>query len=166
MSFKSSRPTYAIIMLALSSLFMCAMFLPLLYSVVFPNEDIQRVVAALKERGTPPPEAVTVVQQAVDAVGTLTTAIQVGAYSAASTGFHLGGPSETIKQSQVTYLAWFQKRTAPMLVAITRYERNGDQRAYQISEGDPLRMVLGYAFPLSLFGVSLFLARKRRSNPS
>jgi hypothetical protein len=41
LGFKSSRPTYTIILLALSTLWMCAVLLPLLYSVVLPNADLQ-----------------------------------------------------------------------------------------------------------------------------
>lgn len=166
--FKSNRPTYAIILLALSSLFMCATFLPLLYSVVLPNEDLQGVVSALEERGTPPPESATVVQEVIAAAGSLRKAIQVGYYSGVTTTFHLSGShtSEKIKVSQPTYIMWFQKRPKPMLVAITRYESDRDQRAYRISEVDPVSLVRGYALPVLLFGVSLFLVRRRKSPAS
>jgi hypothetical protein len=166
--FKSTRPTYAVILLALSSLFMCTTFLPLLYSVVLPNEDVQGIVSALEERGTPPPESETVVQQVMTAAGSLTRAVQVGYYSGATTSFHLSGAhtSEKIKVSQATYVAWFQKRPKAMLVAITRYESDGDQRAYRISEADPAILVRGYVLPVLLFGVSLFLVcRKKSSTP-
>jgi len=164
--FKSSRPTYAIILLALSVLFMCATFLPLLYSVLLPNEDIERVVGALREGGRAPSDAETVVEQAKTAAGSLTTAMQVGYYSGVTATFHLSGshsPEQT-KVSQTTYIAWFQKRPRPMLVAITLYANDEGQKAYGISEVDPARVVRAYAVPIFLLGVSVFLVRKRKSS--
>jgi hypothetical protein len=166
--FKSNRPTYAIILFVLSGLFMCATFLPLLYSLVLPNANLLGVVSALKERGTPPPESATLVQQVIASAGPLTKAIEVGYYSGETTTFHLSGShaSEKVKVLQATYVAWFQMRPKPMLMAITRYESDAGQSAYQISEGDPAGLVRGYALPVLLFGVSLFLLRRRKSPAS
>jgi hypothetical protein len=162
--FKSGRPTYAIILLALSILFLCTTFLPFLYSILFPNEDLQRVVSALEDRGPAPLDADAVVQEAKDVAGLLTKAIPVGYYSGMSARFHLNGSHapEKIKASQVTYIAWFQKRPKPMVMAITLYENDGGQKAYGISEGNPVILVRGYGVPILLFGVTLSLARKRR----
>jgi hypothetical protein len=166
--FRSNRPTYAIILLVLSSLFMCATFLPLLYSLVFPNANLLGVVSALEERGTPPPESAPLVQQVIVSAGPLTNAIEIGYYSGATTTFHLSGSnaSEKVKVLQATYIAWFQSRPKPLLMAITRYENDSGQSAYQISEGDPASLVRGYALPVLLFGVSLFLMRRRKSSAS
>jgi hypothetical protein len=162
--FKLNRPIYAIILLALSILFLCTTFLPFLYSILFPNDDLQRVVAALEDRGSPPLDADSVVQEAKDAAGLLTKAIPVAYYSGMSARFHLNGSQapERIKQSQVTYMAWFQKRPKPMVMAITLYENDGGQKAYGISEGNPVSLVRGYGVPILLFAVALFLARKRK----
>lgn len=163
MAFKSSRPTYAIILLALSTLWLCAIFLPLLYSVLFPNDDIRGVVQALEERGTAPPEAAAAVQEAIAAVGPLKRAIQVAYYSGATASVQINGShtSEIIKQ--INYIAWFQQPPKLMLISITRYERDGGERAYAIRGGDPTILVRGYALPLLLFGGSLFLTRRRKS---
>jgi hypothetical protein len=163
--FKSSRPTYAIVMLVLSSLFMCATFLPLLYSVVLPNEDIQGVVSALEERGAPSLESETVVRQAIDVAGPLSRAIKVGYYSGVTKSIHLAGSqtSETINATQATYIAWFQRHPGPTLVSITCYKNGEDQKAYAISSADPVRIVRAYAIPICLLGVSLLLARRRKS---
>jgi hypothetical protein len=166
LAFKSGRPTYAIILLALSILFLCTTFLPFFYSIWFPNDDLQRVVSALQDRGSPPLDADSVIREAKDAAGVLTKAIPVGYYSGMSARFHLNGSHapERIKESQVTYIAWFQKRPKPMVMAITLYENDGGQKAYGISEGNPAILVRGYGAPILLFGVSLFLARKRKSS--
>jgi hypothetical protein len=96
---------------------MCATFLPLLYSLVLPNVNLLGVVSALEERGTPPPESATLVQQVIASAGALTKAIEVGYYSGETTTFHLSGSraSEKVKVLQVTYVAWFQRRPKPLL---------------------------------------------------
>ena len=50
MAAKSRRSIFAIILLVLSVFFLCATFLPFLYSILFPNEDLERVVLALEDR--------------------------------------------------------------------------------------------------------------------
>jgi hypothetical protein len=164
--FKSSRPAYAIILLALASLWLCAIFLPLLYSVALPNPDLQGIVDALEERGTAPPEATAIVQGTIAAVGPLTRAVKVGYYSGVTATVRVSGSNTSEKVKQASYIAWFQKPSKPMFVSITCYESDGDQRAYGISEVDPIILVRGYALPLLLFGVSLFLARRRKSPAS
>jgi hypothetical protein len=167
LSVKSGRPAYAIVLLALSSLGMCATFLPLLYFVLFPSNDLQGIVLALEERGTAPPEAASVVQGAIAAVGPLRRAIPVGYYSGVTATYQMRGShtSKKMKVSQVSCIAWFQKAPKPLLMVITRSEGDGGQRAYGISEGDPAVMVRGYALPLLAFGVSLFLVRRRKAPP-
>jgi hypothetical protein len=152
-------------MLVLSSLYVGATFLPLLYSVVLPRQDLEGVVSALEERGTPPPESGTVVQEAIAALGPLRRAVKVGYYSAVTLKVHYTEPrtSEKIRLSQAIYIAWFQKHPEPTLVAIVCYENGEGEKAYRISGVDPVSLIRGYAIPLGLFGVSLFLARRRKT---
>ncbi len=165
MVFKSSRPTYAIILLVLSSLFMGATFLPLLYSIVLPNEDLQGFVSALEQRSAPSMEAEPVVQQAIAAVGPLTKAIKIAYNSEWAVAIHYAGsqPSEKLRASQAVYIAWFQKHPKAALVSFTCYENGAGQKTYQIREVDPVSVVRGFAIPLFLFGVSLFLVRKKKT---
>jgi hypothetical protein len=134
----------------------------LLYSFVAPNEDIQQIVAGLEEHGTPPPESAAIVQQAVDTVGSLRKAVKVGYYAGASTTFHTRGslPPEKVKGLQVTYIAWFRNRARPMLIAITRYQKDGNPAASGIDEVAPNGLVRGYALPGLLFGVSSFFSAR------
>jgi hypothetical protein len=162
---KSGRPTYAIIFLAISSLWICAVFLPLLYSVVFPNKDLQAVVYALEERGSAPPEAADVVQETVAAAGPLTRTVPIAYYSGVTATVRIGG-SEKLSKKQGSYIAWFQKHPKPLLLLITRYEGGGGRKGYEINEGEPMFMVRGYALPVFLFGVSLLVARRRKSPAS
>jgi hypothetical protein len=161
LAFKSSRPTYSIILLALSSLWMCAVFLPLLYSIVLPNAGLQGVIYALEERGTAPPEAVSIVQETMATAGPVIRAIRVGYYSGVTATVRVSGSNTSEKVKQASYLAWFQQRPKPILVAITCYESSGDQKAYGISEVDPAVLIRGYSLPILLFGVSLFLVCRK-----
>lgn len=164
MGFRSGRRGYAIVLLSLSSLYLCAILLPLLYSVVFPNQDLQRFVFALEERATPSPDSETVVRQAIEGVGPLRRAIKVAYYSQVSAKFHYGasGRTERIRVSQATYVAWFEKHPPAVLVAMTCYEYGEGQKTYRITEASSASLVRGYALPVGLFGLSLFLARRRK----
>ena len=160
MVFKSSRPTYAIILFVLSSLWMCGVFLPFLYSVMFPNKDLQGVVYALEERGTAPQEAIAVVQETIATAGPLTRAMPVAYYSGMTTTVRVSG-SQTSKVKQASYVAWFQRRLKPLLLLIAVHEGEQGQKVYEINEGEPMFMVRGYTLPVLVFGVSLFLVRRR-----
>ena len=165
MALKSGRPVYAIVLFALSTLFIAATFLPFLYSILFPNENVERFVAALKDRGEAPPDADNVVDQTKAAVGSLTRTIQIGSSFETRTAIDLGGsrsPQHT-HMSQAIYIAWFQRRPKPMLVSIALYENDQGQKAYGIGEVATLTVVRGYGVPVALFGASLFLMRKRKS---
>jgi hypothetical protein len=110
-------------------------------------------------------EAEPVVQQAIAAVGPLTRAIQIAYNSEWTVAIHYAGsqPSEKLRTSQAIYIAWFQKHPKATLVAFTCYESGAGQKAYQIREVDPVSVVRGYAIPLGLFGLSLFLARRKKT---
>jgi len=144
---------------------MCTTFLPFLYSLLFPNGDIERVVAGLREGGIAPLDADSVVDEAKAAAGPLIRSIQVGCSYGAAYGFHRSGSHDQTKVSETAYIyiAWFQKHQKPMLVAITLYANDAGQRAYRISEVDAASAARQYAIPVLLFGVSLFLVRRRKS---
>ena len=165
MALKSRRPVYAIVLLALSTLFMAATFLPFLYSILSPNEDIERFVAALKDRGEAPLEADNVVEQTKGAVGSLTRVIQIGYYSGGSIGLDLSGSRAPrhIYTSQAIYIAWFQRHPKPMLVSVTLRANDEGQEAYGISEVAPFALVRRYGVAVALFGASLFLVCFRKS---
>lgn len=165
LAFKSSRPIYAIVLLALSVIFVCATFLPFMYSLLFPNEDIERVVAALREGGIAPLDADNVVDQAKAVAGPLTKAIPIGCSYGGSIGFHLSGSHEQTRVSQTAYIyiAWFQKHPGPMVVAITLFANEAGQRAYGIGEINAGSVARQYAIPVLLLGISLFLVRKRKA---
>jgi hypothetical protein len=144
---------------------MCTTFLPFLYSVAFPNENLQGFITALKGSEPPPPDSDRVVQQTIAGVGRLKSTIKVGHYFGVTTKIHYVEPHTTqkVEVSQDIDIAWFEKNPEPMLVAFAYYEQGDGQKAYGISAVSPLDMVRNYAIPICFFGVSLFLALKRKS---
>jgi hypothetical protein len=144
---------------------MCTTFLPFLYSVVFPNENLQALIAALEGHKPPPLDSDTVVQQTIAAVGTLKRTIRIGHFYQVTSKIHYAEPrtTEKIEVSQDVNIAWFEKHPEPVLVAFACYERGDGQKAYGINEVSPLVVVREYGIPLCFFGISLFLARKRKS---
>lgn len=165
MTFKSGRPIWVVVLFAISTIYMGVMFLPLLYSMLFPNENVERVVAALKQGGIAPLDADTVVDQAKAALGPLTRAIQVGWGYNATKQIHLSGAheQETITVTSYFYLAWFEKLPKPVVMAVYLYENDAGQKAYRISEVSGVLLARQDAIPLVLFAISLFLMfRKSR----
>jgi hypothetical protein len=156
---RSGRPIYVIVLFALSSIYMGVFFLPALYSLLFPNPDIQRFVAALKDGGTAPLDADTVVEQAKAALGPLTKAIQVGWGYNASKQYHLAGAHEqaTITTTSYFYLAWFERLPKPIVISVALYKNDSGQKAYRIDRISGVLLARQGAIPLLLFGVSLFL---------
>ncbi|MGA2002024.1 MAG: hypothetical protein ABSG70_01505 [Terriglobales bacterium] len=161
MFFKLKGRRLAIGLLVLSSLWASATIIPLLYSLVFPNEGLEGVVMALEGRTTASPEAVAVVQETLAAAGPLRRAMQVAYYSqVTATVRH--GQTQTSRMKQVLWIAWFEKLSKPILLVITQFESEGVLK-YAISEGELISIVRGYGFPLLAFGFSLYLVRRKKS---
>jgi hypothetical protein len=168
MAAKSRRSIFAIILLVLSIFFLSATFLPFLYSTLFPNEDLERVVLALKGRGSPPLDADTVIEEAKRSAGTLTRSIQIAYGAGSAVQYARSGPAkpEHFHRSDATYLAWFQQRPKPMLIAISVYENDAGQKAFGISEVNPAALVQGYLLPIAIFVIALVLVRRKKSQSS
>jgi hypothetical protein len=162
MFFRLSLRVFIIGLLMLSSLWVAATFLPIVYSMLFPPQDIQEIVRALKTQGNAPPVAATMVAQTIASVGPLQRTLQIGYYSGVSATLHVHD-SHTSGTKQVAYIAWFQKLPKPMLLLITRSETDGVLQGYRLDEGAPMSFVPGYSFPLVMFAFSLFLFRRRKS---
>ena len=159
MNLKSGRPIYVIILFVVSSIYMGVFFLPVLYSLLFPNADIEQFVAALKNGGIASMDADTVVEQAKAALGPLTKAIQVGWGYSVTKGYHLAGAHEqtTITATSYIYLAWFAKLPKPVFVEVILYENDSGQKAYHIGPVSGILLARQLAIPLLLFAVSVFL---------
>jgi hypothetical protein len=169
MSALARRPTYAIMLLALSTLWVCANLFPLLYSLVFPNKDVQLLMYALEGRGLPPAELETRVQKTLAAELPLIRSVPVAYYSGVTAEFKISG-SKASKERQASYVAWLQKHPGPLLLHVTCVEEDGGRRVCQADEGGAILtfLVRVYAPSLLLLGVSLLLVfrRKTQSEPT
>jgi len=151
-----------------SIFFMCTTFLPFMYSVVFPNENLQGFITALEGSGPPPLDSDTVVQQTIASVGALKRTMKIGYGYQVTTQIHYAEPRtiEKIRVSRDINIAWFEKQPKPVVVAFACYEHGNGQKDYGISEVNPLVLVREYGIPLVFFVVSIFLARKRKPSDS
>jgi hypothetical protein len=161
--FRLSLRVFIIGLLVLSSLWVGATFVPVLYSMVFPPRDIHDIVRALEQRGNAPPGmATTVAEQIIAQAGPMQKALQVGYHSEVSARLQLNN-SHTTRTTQVSYVAWFQKIPKPILLLIERSETDGVLQGYQINEGAPMSLIGSFAFPLAVFAFALFLFLRRNS---
>jgi len=144
---------------------MGATFLPSLHYLLFPDQDIEQFVAALKGAGPAPLDADTVVEQAKAALGPLTKAIQIGGGYGVMKSFHLSGAHEraTISGTEHDYIAWFEKTQKPMPISIVLYTNDAGQKAYRIAQLNPVGLARNPVLAVLFFLVSLFLVRKRES---
>jgi hypothetical protein len=162
MFMKLKLRTFWILLLVLSSLWVAAVFGPLLYSVLSPTADLWAIVHALQGRGAPPPQATVAVQEALEGGGRLGRAIQVGHYTGVAVTFQ-NGVSHTMRRTEDSYLASFQKIPRPILLIVRRYEVDGGLRGYEVGSAEATSLIRPYALPLLAWAFSLYLVRKRRS---
>lgn len=159
MKFKRMVPFGA---LGLCVLWLGAIFVPLFYSASFPNPDVERILSGLKGQASAPAEVVPLVERTLAATGPLRRSLQVAYYAEVKKTWRAGG-SHITKQRQATYLAWFEKLPHPLLLVITRYERDGAEVSYAIGEGELTSMLQAYALPLFVSGLSLYFVLRRKA---
>jgi hypothetical protein len=161
MFLKLSGRAVPLVLLSVFSLWMAAFILPLFYSLLFPNADMQHIVRAFEGKETLRADLAPLAK-ATDSVGQLKRAIQVGAYWGASAEYK-HGESHTTKTKQVSYLAWFEKRSSrPTVLILTRAETDGSDVRFYVNEGNPLGTLRVYLVPAVVFACSLYWFAKRR----
>jgi hypothetical protein len=153
------------VLFVLSGLWMCVVFLALLHYIVFPSEDLQGIVHALQQQGPAPVAAESMVQETIAAVGPLIRALPVAFYSGGTATIR-SGRSKTSSKKQASYVAWFQKRSKPLLLLVTCIEDDEGRKSFRIEEGEPIFLIRGYTLPVLAFGTMLFLVLRTRSSSS
>jgi len=159
--FKPSPRTLAIGLLVFSSLWMAFTVAPLVYSLLFPQRDFQDILHALESHETVPFRVSVMVPRTILAARPLRRALQVGYYTRFTVTVRLNASHKT-KETQVTYLAWFQGLPRPSILAISRHESDGVLQGYDIDEGEPASLVRSYGLPMLMLGVSVYLVRRKR----
>ena len=147
-------------LLVISSVWMAVVVSPLFYSLLFPNADIRHIVRALEGRETLRSDLAPLAE-ATNSVGRLKRAIQVAAYFGASAEYK-HGESHTTRTTQLSYLTWFEKRSKPTILVVSRTETDGSRLHFDIHEGSPLDMLRVYLVPAALLAVSVYWFHRKR----
>jgi hypothetical protein len=157
---KMSRHSWAWVTLVLAVVWGGAVAGPLLYSRVHPSADIQRLLLALS-RHEPIDESVQPpLTEVFDSAGRLKRAIQLGA-SWQFSGDVNAGESHSTTETRASYLAWFESRSKPTLLTITRIETDHSSIRFRIGEGDLVSTLVSFLVPLALLGVTAYLLRAK-----
>ena len=161
MFLKLGSRAFPVLLIVFSGLWMAATIFPLVYSLLFPTPDIQHIVGALKGRETLREELAPLVRGTIDTSGHLRRAIQVGAYWHASAEYKFK-ESHTTKELELSYLAWFEKRSKPTILIITRTELDSSLVRFDIDEGRPIGTVRAYLLPLVVLAFSVYWFHRSR----
>ena len=160
----NSRKSW-ILLLVLASLWLGVSLGVVAYGIVSPASDLKEIVRALEMRGTPPPQAASIVQQTVAEAGPLRRAIQVGYYSGITKTFQLNA-SHLERKTQASYLAWFDKIQKPILLLLERHDKDGVLQYYYIAQGEPMSMVSAYLPSMLFFAFSLYMVCRKKRVPA
>jgi len=123
-------------------------------SLFFPNRDIQHVVGSLRGQETLGGDLNRLSQEVTSSTGRLNRAIPVGAYWHATRDFS-AARSHIVKKNQLMYLAWFEKRSRPTILVVTRTETDGSHLLFNISEEERSTIFWAYFWPVLAVALSL-----------
>ena len=128
---------------------------PVLYSLLRPRQDIQQIIRALEGRETLSGDLAPLSREVTDSAGLMRRAMLVGAYWHVSGNYNIK-ESHTTRTSQLSYLAWFEKRKESTILIVTRTEMDGSRLRYDIGEGDPFTTLRAHLLPVLVFAFSTF----------
>lgn len=142
---------------------MAATVLPFFYSLLFPNADIRHVVWGLEGRETLSGDMDRLVQQVTGSAGQLKRAIPIAAFFSAK--YRVRTP-RTTKVTEISYLAWFKKRSRPTILVVTRTEVEDLSVRINTDEGSLSGAARIYLLPVSFMGFSVYWLGRKRLEPS
>lgn len=147
-------------LLVLSSAWVALVFGPLIFFLLSPTRDIQQVVGGLEGRiGVP--EGLGSLQRTVfGSVGCLRRAIPVSAYYGGSIEYEHDDLRKS-RTTQVSYLAWFERRPNPTILIITRTEVEGSPVRFDVNEARPLTLLRLRSTSIAALAFSLYFYRRR-----
>jgi hypothetical protein len=126
---------------------------PTFYSLLVPSQDIQQIIRALEGRETLSGDMAPLSQQVTASAGLMRRAMLVGAYWHVSGDYNIK-ESHATRTTQLSYLAWFEKRNEPTILIITRTDVDGSQLLYHIGEGDPFNALRDDLLPVLALALS------------
>jgi hypothetical protein len=160
---KLSGRVAPIILLVGSGLWMAAVVVPLIYSLLFPQADTQQIVRALEGKATLPHELMPL-GEITNSLGQLKWSVQVAAYWEGSAEYR-AGKLRTTKIVELSYLAQFDKRRKPTILILTRTQFDDSQIRFDLNEGSPWGTVRSYFIPAAALAFSIYWFAQRRRLP-
>ena len=143
----------------IASIWLAALAGPIVYSRMHPNPDLQKLLSALMHIQTFHASVEPSIQEIEESAGRLRRSIQLGAAWQFSKDLK-GAETHSSTETQASYLAWFEKRSKPTLLIITRIEDDKSPLRFRVGEGDLSSTLVSFLIPPILFAVALYLIRK------
>jgi hypothetical protein len=131
---KLRSQAFAWVLFAISIVWAAAIDGPVIYSFLFPGHDIQQIIRAFEGRETLHADLAPISQAVTVSAGLMRRAVPVGAYWHVSADYNIK-ESHTTRTTQLAHSAWFEKRSEPTILILTRTEVDGSQLRYNVGEG-------------------------------
>lgn len=135
----------------ISAIWIALLICPLLYSVIFPASDTRQLIRELEGHGAVPSQLDPLVQHA----GLVKRAIPVKKYWHFSGDYSIGHSHATM-DTQLSYIACFQKLPKAALLVITRTEAGSETHLrITVDTQSPFSVLWIYYVPFALLASSL-----------
>lgn len=142
------------VFLAISIAWGLSTIFPLVYTTFFPYPDVQQILLALEGRELPREAISPLVKDVTDSTGHMRRAIKVNVSWRLSGEYNVE-QSHSSKRADFSYVAWFEKRSKPTILVLTRTEVDHNLLRYEANEGQLLPILSGYVFPMALLTFSI-----------
>jgi hypothetical protein len=166
---KLRSQAFAWVLFVISIVWAAAIDGPVIYSFLFPSHDIQQIIRAFEGRETLNADLAPLSQAVTGSAGLMRRAVLVGAYWHVSADYNIN-ESHMTRTTQLAYLAWFEKRSAPTILILTRTDVDGSQLHYNVNEGEVFSALRGDLLPVLVLTLSfswlLWTRSRARKTPS
>ena len=150
---KLRSQTFAWLLFVISIVWTAAINGPAIYSSLFPSHDIQQIIRAFEGRETLSADLAPLSQAVTGSAGLMRRAVLVSAYWHVSADYSIK-ESHTTRTTQLAYLAWFEKRSEPTILIVTRTEVDGSKLRYNVGEGEVFSALLVDLLPVLVLTLS------------
>ena len=148
-----------VLLMVVSSIWLFATIFPLLYSLVVPSPDITHIIRAFEGREALRADLAPLAE-VISQTGRLRQAVPVAAYFEASAEYK-AGESHTAKTTEVSYIAWFERRSKPTIFVISRTD-DGSSLRFHAYESTFFGTLRNYFFPAAAVAFSFCWLKKKR----
>lgn len=150
-----------LLLLVLTGIWSAAVFLPLIYSLLFPNLVIVGAIRTLKNGSVVPKDAPEAVRDVVRSYGRLQHAIRVSAHYQASAEYKFGA-SHSSKETQYAYVALFERNSTPILLVVNLTDADEANPQLVVGESSFTLLIVNYSIPLAMLLAAILWFRRTR----